>query len=262
MEKVQYVFVDSGIGGLPYLSYLRSKDKTASAAYIADTKHFPYGTKTTEELQELAVNLTEKLIAKFQPEIIIIACNTLSLASLKTLREKFSLPFVGTVPAVKLAAETACCNKILLIGSEKSVQDEYTKELIEKFSSPERFVLKAKQSLIQKIENGLMFQSTEIIENELQPIIDECVALGADCLVLACTHFLIVEDYFKKLGRGKVKVIESLNGVIKQTLKLSPKLYRNDKSYFYTTSLVSAKEADYYKKICSYFHLQFGGQMI
>lgn len=261
MQTVQYVFIDSGIGGLPYLKYLRKKEKNASAAYIADTKNFPYGKKTTSELKAIAKDLVSKVIKVFNPKIIIIACNTLSLASLKTLRQDFSIPFVGTVPAVKVAAEKTATSKIVLIASEKAIKDKYTKSLIEEFSSEKNFILKPEQDLIKKIEEGLLFESDERIESEIKPIIDFCIKNDADSLVLACTHFLIIEDFFKRVSAGKVRILESLNGVIKQTLKLSPADLRSKDCYFYTTKKCTKEEELYYKKIADYFDLFFGGEL-
>lgn len=268
-EKVQYAFIDSGVGGLPYLKYLREREPSARAVYVADTANFPYGRKTTEELDKIAVELVQKILLRFSPEIVVLACNTLSVAALEVLRNNFSLPFVGTVPAVKVAAERTKAKKCVLIASEKAVHDKYTKNLIEKFSSPEKFILKAEQDLIAQVEAGLLFESDKKKEDAVKPIIDFCVSNDADCLVLACTHFLLIENVFKKVAGKKVQVIESLNGVVEQTLKLAPvkkmqnanKKNLDGKAFFYVTKKCSAEEKERYCKIAKYYNLTFGDNL-
>ena len=263
---VQYAFIDSGIGGLPYLEHLREREKNAQAVYVADTANFPYGTKTTAELQEIAIRTVQKIIERFQPELIIVACNTLSVAALDVLRKQFALPYVGTVPAVKVAAEKTKLDKIVLIASEKSVGDAYTANLIKKFSSPERFILKAEQDLIHKIEHGLLFASEVEKDQAVKPVIDFCVSEGADCLVLACTHFLIIEDAFKRVSAGRVNIIESLNGVTEQILRVVPVANaecnaecKENESFLFVTKAETKAENERYQKVAERYRLQFGG---
>lgn len=265
MQKIQYAFLDSGIGGLPYWEHLHERAEYAQAVYVADTAHFPYGTKTAEELQHIAVETVTKILERFQPEIIIIACNTLSVSALETLRQHFALPFVGTVPAVKVAAEKTKADKIVLIASKKSIRDAYTENLITRFSSPETFILKAEQELIHKIETELLFASEAEKEKAVKPVIDFCLKEDADCLVLACTHFLIIEDAFKKVSAGRIKVIESLDGVTEQVLRLAPPVKsvqaKNAASFLYVTDNCVSDKRIYYQKVAERYHLKFGGNL-
>lgn len=264
--NVQYVFIDSGIGGLPYLKRLMTLKPNATAAYVADTKNFPYGTKTDKQLKTVAVELVKKIIAAFNPQIITIACNTLSVGALQTLRENFLLPFVGTVPAVKVASKLTKTGRIVLIASEKAAADPYTKNLIDEFSSPENFILKPEQTLIKKIEEGLFFESEAVQCQAVKPIIDYCIEQRADCLVLGCTHFLIVEEAFKHESGGRVRIVESLDGVVNQTMKLASKKNIDSEKYtdnmqplFFTTGKCTADDENYYQKVAKYFGLQYEG---
>lgn len=258
MKDIQYVFLDSGIGGLPYLKHLQKFANDASIVYIADTKNFPYGEKKTSNLKKLALDLVTKVVKLFNPKLIVIACNTLSLASLKLLRKRFTIPFVGTVPAIKIAAKESK-TKTVLIASKKTVKDKYTKALIEKFSDHKKFILKAEQKLIKKIENGLFLKSELKAQKEVKPIIDFCIKNNADCLILGCTHFLLIKDAFEKVANNEIKIIDSLDGVTKQVLKLSPKTESDGNCFFYTTSKCNKEENLQYQKICEHFNLHFKG---
>lgn len=262
MNKVQYAFIDSGIGGLPYLQHLLHIEPDASAVFIADTGHFPYGTKTETELQNIALELVKTVVKRFNPEIVVLACNTLSVVALQTIRQHFSLPIVGTVPAIKLGIESTRTGNVVLIATERSIADPYTAHLIEEFSNGKNVILKAEQELVWKIENGLLFASNAEKEKTIAPIIHFCRQKNADCLVLGCTHYLILKETFIKLAYeagGGIQIIESLHGVINQVLKLSPKHVEKTKTMFYTTSKLDTTNEKKYNAICTYFNIKNGG---
>ena len=87
--NVKFVFLDSGTGGLPYLKYLLQKHPDEKCVYIGDTKNFPYGEKTESEIQENALACVQKIIFRWNPMAVIIACNTISVSSLDILRKTF-----------------------------------------------------------------------------------------------------------------------------------------------------------------------------
>ena len=100
-----FVFIDSGVGGIPYMTALLQKAPDASCVYVADNANFPYGEKTHEEVVNCVVSVVQKICDKFNPRVIVLACNTISVNALEVLRQKFpQIKFVGTVPAIKLAA--------------------------------------------------------------------------------------------------------------------------------------------------------------
>ena len=111
--SVDFAFLDSGIGGIPYLLFLQEKQQNANCIYYADTKNFPYGQKSSEQIIENATIATQKIIEKWNPGAIILACNTISVTALEELRKRFpNVPFVGTVPAIKPAATISKTKKI------------------------------------------------------------------------------------------------------------------------------------------------------
>ena len=102
--SVDFAFIDSGTGGLPYMCYLNEKCPSASCIYVADAQNFPYGEKSTDEICTCVTQLCEKIISRFSPKVIVLACNTMSVTALSVLRSKFDVSFIGTVPAIKLAS--------------------------------------------------------------------------------------------------------------------------------------------------------------
>ena len=97
---------DSGLGGLTVFSEVLKIRPDARYVYAADDAGFPYGRLAETVLAERVVAVMERLIELHDPDIAVVACNTASTLVLPYLRARFSIPFVGTVPAIKPAAQT------------------------------------------------------------------------------------------------------------------------------------------------------------
>lgn len=219
-NRLQYAFLDSGIGGLPYLQFLLEKVPEASCAYVADTAEFPYGEKSEAEVIACAEKVLSKIVKKLQPELVIVACNTISVSALASLRAKFDLPFVGTFPAIKPASKQSKNKRIGVLATERTVKHPYTAELIEKFASDCHVVLRGDGDLVRAVEKGLGRASLAEKQASFQPALDFFRAEKVDHIVLACTHFLHWRDTWQEQA-GDIKLIDSLEGVIKQALHLS-----------------------------------------
>ena len=255
-QNVQYVFIDSGIGGLPYLRHLKELEPQSSCAYVADTKHFPYGAKTLEEV----IEYTEDLV---KPSVIIIACNTMTVSALSHLRKKFEIPFVGTVPAIKPAALTSKNKKIAVLATERTVNDIYVQNLIDEFGADCKFFMRADSVLVSKIENTLLSGSEEDKKAGIRPAVEFFKSAGTDTAVLGCTHFLHLRDEFKSECEPDIKIVDSLDGVVNQALKISPpqksktdeKLKNIQKDIFYITSEKTEESTKKYSAYAELFNM-------
>ena len=248
MERFQYVFLDSGIGGIPYLNYLLNLAPKASALYIADSKHFPYGEKTQNEVIDFTLDIVKKILESINPEIIILACNTMTVSALKELRNIFDFPFVGTVPAIKPANLVTKNNRIGLISTERTAKDIYTQNLINEFLPNSNVFIRGETELVDKIENGLFYESEEKQLEVIKPIISFFEKEDCDTLILGCTHFLHLRNSFIKLGKNcenPITIVDSLEGVIKQTLHLSPYKASSSKVALTTTGEEKEKYREY-----------------
>lgn len=225
LSKVQYVFLDSGVGGLPYLQFLHSIHPKASCLYVADTKNFPYGEKTKEEVIQASHDIVKTIIEKVSPSIIIIACNTITVSALNLLRQSFNIPFVGTVPAIKTAAKVTQTKNIALIGTRRTLEDEYIRNMKGELAKGCSLFHSDEGNLIRKIEDGLAFASLEEQLASVLPIVKSFENSACDALILGCTHFLHLRQAFIEAGKQctpKITIVDSLEGVIKQALHLSP----------------------------------------
>lgn len=261
-DQYQYAFLDSGAGGLPYLAQLREMVPRASCVYLADTAHFPYGEKKREEVISYAIGATDKLIEKFHPDIVIVACNTISVAALAALRERFPIPFVGTVPAIKVAAERSKKRVIGLLATDLTVNDIYTDNLISTFAADCRIVRRGDSVLVAAIENGLVTASREQRLAAIGPALEEFRNAGVDTIVLACTHFLNVTEEIKELAGPNIDVIDSRNGVVQQALRLVPARENQQiSSVCYTTGGLSPDIESRYRRYAECFDITWGGEL-
>src|SRR5579863_380210 len=102
-ERKTILVFDSGIGGLTVYREVVAARRDADYIYVADDAAFPYGAIEESALIARVVGLMGELVAAHRPDLVVIACNTASTIVLAELRKKFTVPFVGTVPAIKPA---------------------------------------------------------------------------------------------------------------------------------------------------------------
>src|SRR5271170_6384844 len=148
MASRQTILVfDSGLGGLTVYREVAAARPDADFVYIADDAGFPYGALKEPALVTRVVDLFGELIAVQRPDLAVIACNTASTIVLPDLRKKFSLPFVGTVPAIKPACAASVTRRVSVLGTEATVAREYTRTLIRDFAQDCRVTLVGSRNL-------------------------------------------------------------------------------------------------------------------
>jgi len=207
------LFLDSGIGGIPYFRHFHQRNPDQGIAYLADRLHFPYGRRDRKELGEILTALVERIVQALNPRIIVLACNSATIAALPGLRERFpSLPFVGTVPAVKPAALASKTGKVGVLGTELTVRESYIRELCAQHGNCEIVGIAAPE-LVQFVESRLDSASGEERRQAVRSYLDRFRADGVDALVLGCTHFLFLLEDFKKEAMPDIAVFESVHGI-------------------------------------------------
>src|SRR5438105_987934 len=125
---------DSGLGGLTVFREIVNARPDARFVYAADDALFPYGAAEEGRLVARVTVLVERLVETFQPDLVVIACNTASTIVLPSLRARVPVPFVGTVPAIKPACAASISKRVSVLGTEATVRREYTHALIREFA--------------------------------------------------------------------------------------------------------------------------------
>jgi glutamate racemase len=210
------VFLDSGIGGIPYCREFASRNKNESLLYLADRRNFPYGRRGREELQEILGALVAELASAENPKMLVLACNTASVSALSFLRESFpALVFVGAVPAVKPAILGTRTGRIGVLGTERTVQDPYIAELVSGLPDCVLVPLAAPE-LVDFVEYRYALAGEEERRRAVLPYIGRFRAAGADGIVLGCTHFLFLLDEFRREAAPDIGVYESVEGITRR----------------------------------------------
>jgi glutamate racemase len=221
MDERPIAFIDSGIGGLPYLAEVRRRLPGARLVYAADRERFPYGEKRPADIVEAVVSLAERLVEREHPQLIVIACNTASVVALGELRRRFSLPFVGTVPAVKPAAAWSNSRRIGVLATRRTVEGDYLRDLVEKFASGCEVVGLPANDLVAFVEYELHRASA--VERIARATAEAARVRDArvDTVVLGCTHFLHLEAELRAAFGPDVTLVDSRDGVARQAARLA-----------------------------------------
>lgn len=239
---MDFAFIDSGMGGIPYMMRLLSVSGSLSAAegrvpsssgvskrpihsavYLADTAAFPYGTKSSEEVKDCALRVVGKAIKMWQPSVVVVACNTISVHALGALRAAFATPIVGTVPAIRLAAEVTQNGRIGFLATDATVAASYSKDLASRYAVGCSVCPLGAPELVRFVEERIADADEAERESAVLPYIEHFASLGCDTIILGCTHFTHLADTFERVaGRliPGVKVVDSRDGVARQALKV------------------------------------------
>jgi glutamate racemase len=216
---------DSGLGGLTVLREVVAARADAHYVYVADDAFFPYGHHGEDEIIARVVPLMGELIGTHDPDIVVIACNTASTLVLSHLRAAYSVPFVGTVPAIKPACAQSRTRRVSVLGTKGTVKREYTKALIRDFAQGCEVTLVGSPELASLAEAALggASVSDDDILAELAPcFVGEAEDAGArtDTIVLACTHYPLLLDRLKRLAPWPVDWIDPAPAIARRVSDL------------------------------------------
>ena len=205
--------MDSGIGGIPYCNEFQRRNPGEPLLYLADRENFPYGEKSADQVSRILLNLVERAIKKIDPKIVVLACNTATVCGLKTLRENFtSIPFVGTVPAIKPAVQASARKIIGVLGTARTVSEPYIAELANR-CGPCAIHGIAAPELVEFVEKRFDAAPPAERAAAVSGYLERLRSLGADALALGCTHFLFLADEFRKAAAPDIQVFDSIEGI-------------------------------------------------
>jgi len=190
------LFFDSGVGGLSVLGPTRALLPNAPIVYCADSAGFPYGAKSDAELASRVPALLGRLVERFHPRLAVIACNTASTIALDHARSALDLPIVGTVPAIKPAAEMSKTRVIGVLGTKATVRQPYVDDLAARFAADCTIIRHGSPELVELAEAKLGGEAVGVdaVRAAAQPMFDAPGGDNIDTIVLACTHFPLLDD--------------------------------------------------------------------
>ncbi|WP_095011240.1 glutamate racemase [Tsuneonella mangrovi] len=214
---------DSGVGGLTVLAELRKVLPEAPVIYAADTAGLPYGSKTEAEIAARVAGLLGRLSERYRPRLVTIACNTASTIALGMVRDVLHIPIVGTVPAIKPAAAMTKTGVIGLLGTEATIRQGYVDRLEAEFASDKRLLRYAAPGLVAAAEAKLRGEPVDngAIAAAVDGLRSQPDGASIDTVVLACTHFPLIEDELRAALGREITFVHGAEGIARRISHLT-----------------------------------------
>lgn len=161
--------IDSGIGGVGVLNRILKKYNSGNYIYYADNLNMPYGNKSKKFLTRQVKKIINMLENLYKVDLIIVACNTAS-----TCLEKIK-------------------SNVRLINFNQI--DTYLATPLTKKNQPNSKIISDK-FLAKQIENHI--ENPKRLHKDVFRVVKRYNLSKLSHLTLACTHFELVDDIFKK----------------------------------------------------------------
>jgi len=239
-ESPPLLFFDTGVGGLSVLGETMKLLPNAPIIYAADYAGLPYGMKSEAELAARVPALLGRLVERYRPQLVTIACNTASTIALDHVRSALDIPVVGTVPAIKPASELTSSGVIGLLGTKATIRQPYVDRLAADFAADKKLLRHAAPELVYAAEAKLRGDQPDIraIAAAMSGLMDQPGGEELDTVILACTHFPLLREELAIAARKPVHFIDGAQGIARRIAYLTrdriwPK--HNEHGIFVTT---------------------------
>jgi glutamate racemase len=198
---------DSGVGGLTVVRAIRERLPMEPTIYVADLLHFPYGPRFQDEVRGFAIDIIRYLESR-DVKLVVIACNTATAAALNHARELFEVPIVGVIsPGAQAAVEATRNNRVGVISTEGTMRSQEYLHAIKEIDPMVGVYQKACPELVDIVEAGEA--DSPRAEAVLRRDLDDIVRLGADTLVLGCTHYPLLKPAITRLYPDSFTLVDS-----------------------------------------------------
>jgi len=216
------LFFDSGVGGLSVLAPTRALLPNAPIVYVADNAGFPYGERTELEIAARIPALLARAVERYVPRLAVIACNTASTIALDHARAALDIPIVGTVPAIKPAAETSTSRVIGVLGTQATVRQPYVDDLAARFAADCTVIRHGSPELVALAEVKLAGKRIgfEAVRAAALPLFEAPRGEDIDVIVLACTHFRLLDVELRSAFPG-VELVDGARGIARRIAYLT-----------------------------------------
>lgn len=216
---------DSGVGGLSVLAPVRARLPEAAIVYAADNAGFPYGTRAEGEIAARVPALLGRLVERYRPAVVVVACNTASTIALAAVRAALDLPVVGTVPAIKPAAAASRSRTIGVLGTAATVRQPYVDRLAAEFAVDCTVLRHGSARLVELAEAKLRGQAPDpaAVAAELAGLTGQPGGEGIDTVVLACTHFPLLAAELAAAAPRPLTFVDGGEGIARRVAYLLSK---------------------------------------
>jgi glutamate racemase len=212
------LFFDSGIGGLSVLRPVLTALPQAPIVYACDYRGLPYGEKTEAEVATRVSALLGRLVERVRPRLVVIACNTASTIALAHVRAALDTPFVGTVPAIKPAAEASKSRVIGILGTAATVRQAYVDKLHSDHAADCLLIRHGAPELVDAAEAKVAGRAFDpaIVARAIAGLTSQPGGERIDAIALACTHFPLLSEELQSLVGPDVALVDGAAGIARR----------------------------------------------
>lgn len=200
--------------------------------YIADSKWCPYGAKSYDEIQQRVFVLADYLIEKGS-EMIVVACNSATIAAVEALRANYPMQFIGMEPGVKPASEVTATHTIGVLATQASLSGEKFHRLVTTHAYDLRVITQHCPKFTELVEQGIL--DGPEVEATIHEYTDSMIREGVDTIILGCTHYTFLKPALVKVLPPHIKFIDTGRAVAKRVEKLNPTPSSNPRIHLFTT---------------------------
>lgn len=208
---------DSGVGGLSVLRALQAQLPHERFLYYADTAHCPYGERDVATIRARAEAISAELISA-GAKLIVVACNTATIAAIAHLRARFELPFVGMEPGVKPAVMASRSGHVGVLATTRSLAGERFQALVDAHARGVTVHTRACSGWVERVEAGDLHSPAcmAMLRGDVQPLIEA----RCDVLVLGCTHFPFLAPALRDLVGPDIHLLDTGPAVARQAARV------------------------------------------
>ncbi len=195
---------DSGYGGLTVLESLQAELPSYDFIYLGDNARTPYGSRSFEVIYQYTLEAVKFLFKQGCP-LVILACNTASAKALRTIQQNDLVSLAPTNrvlgvlrPTTEEIGTLTSSGHVGILGTNGTINSNSYAIEIKKFFPGLTVVQKSCPMWVPLVENNEFDNLGG--EFYIKKYIDEILHQDdeIDTLVLACTHYPILEEKIKK----------------------------------------------------------------
>ena len=182
--------------------------------YLGDSAHFPYGTKTREELRGY-VERNSRLLLDRGAKLLIIACNSATAAGLDLASEiaaEHGVEAVGVVePAAEIAAAITESGRVGILATPATVESGAYRQALQRQGRGLEVSEVVAHDLAPIIQNGFPFD-----EGVVETVRSYCAPLkraDVDTVVLGSTHYPLVAPMLQRMLGRDVRLVSAGHAV-------------------------------------------------
>lgn len=225
MNKQPIGIFDSGVGGLAIWQEIKKILPKETLIYFADSLYCPWGNKKSSFIIRRAEKISQFLINKEKVKLIVVACNTATTLAIESLRKKFAIPFVGTIPPAKPALSHTKSGFIAVFATAKTLQSQAFKKLIEENAQGKEIVyLAGANEIVNEIEKGNIASNTGCWRSKLKKLLkatlNPLTKKPVDVFVLGCTHYFFIKDLIQEIIGNDLLILDCVKPVALQVKRI------------------------------------------